>query len=344
MKNKLLVTVFLGVFLLIAPNVKASNFTDNQLVDTNKTWSVKFSDDIKLDDLTKKGITVTDSKGNIIDIGVQLGERSNVITITAPKGGYKAEESYVLNIGTKVHANSGKSLQSECKVHFNIKSNDEVVMFKDKNLEQEVRKNINKPTGDIYKSDVEKIIYLEAGDKNIQDISGIENLINLKELNLCVNKITNLEPLKDMSNLTKLSLDSNEINDISALKNLTNLTMLTLCNNKITNLDSLTNLTKLQTLSLSENEITDIVPLKELSNLNTLYLAYNKINDLTPLKELSNLNVLYLQNNNFKNIVPLKNLDKLSQLILDSNEVNESDEEQLHKSLPECGIIVIKLD
>lgn len=334
-------TIFFSVFLLISPNVRAENFIDNQTVDTNKTWSIKFSDDIKLDDLTKSGVMVTDSKGNMIAVDVQLGESNKIITITAPKGGYSLGEGYILNIDTKIHSNSGKALKNECKFHFNIKSSDEVVTFKDKNLEQQIRDNINKPTGNIYKSDVEKITHLKADNENIQDISGIENLVNLKKLSLTGNKITNLKPLKDMINLTNLNLDNNEINDISVLRNLTNLTRLTLCHNKITNLDSLKNLSKLQILSLSENEVTDISPLKEFSNLNTLYLAYNKINDLTPLKELSNLNVLYLQYNNFKNVVPLKSLDKLSQLILDSNEVNKSDEEQLSKSLQMCGVIVI---
>lgn len=341
MKKIYLTTIFLNIFLLISPTVKAENFIDNQIVDTNKTWSVKFSDDIKLDDLTKSGITVTDSKGNMIDVDVHLGESSKVITITAPKVGYALGESYILNIDTKVHSNSGKALKNECKFHFNIKTSDEVVTFKDKNLEQAIRDTINKPTGNIYKSDVKKITSLKADEENIQDISGIESLVNLKELGLTGNKITNLKPLKDMINLTNLSLDNNEINDISVLKNLTNLTLLTLWHNKITNLDSLKNLGKLQTLSLSENEITDISPLKDLNNLNILYLAYNKINDLAPLKELSNLNVLYLQYNNFKNVVSLKNLNKLRQLILDSNEVNKYDEEQLNKSLPMCGIIVI---
>jgi Leucine-rich repeat (LRR) protein len=251
----------------------------------------------------------------------------------------------------------------------NEEVNDTIVTFPDKNLETIIRKSINKQNSNIYTSDVEKIIKLDNKHMDIEpinDISGIDKLTNLKELSLTDNKITNLEPLRNMTNLeelslsnnkianleplknitnlTTLNLDTNELTDISELKNLTNLTTLTLWDNKITNIDALKNLSKLQTLSLSENEITDISPLKDLSNLSTIYLAYNRINDIAPLKELVNLNVLYLQGNNFKNITPLKNLNKLGKLILDSNEVNKSDEEQLGKLLPKCGIIVSNLN
>lgn len=343
-KNKFLVTTFFSIFLLITYNVKAASFIDNQTVDTNKTWTVKFSEDIQLDDSTKEDISIKDSKGNKVSAAIQIGQNNKTLTITAPKGGYTAGESYILNIGTKVHSNKGKALNSEYNLHFNVKSKDEIVVFKDKILEQEIRNNINKSTGDIYKSDVEKIKSLKAANKDIQDISGIENLVNLEELNLASNKITNLKPLKDMTSLTGLSLDYNGISDISALNNLTNLKTLALCDNKITNIDSLKELKKLQLLSLSENKIIDISPLKDLNNLSTLYLAYNKINDITPLKGLVNLNTLYLQINNFTNVEPLKNLDKLSQLILDPNEVSKSEERQLQKALPKCGVIVIGLN
>lgn len=344
LKSKFLIITFLSIFLLITPNVKAANFIDNLTVDTNKAWTVKFTDDIALDDLTKQGITVTDSKGNMVGVVTNVGQNSKTVIVSAPQGGYVLGESYILDIGTKVHSSNGKALKNEYKLHFNIKSSNEVVTFKDKNLEQAIRDKINKPTGDIYKNDVDKITYFEAGNKNIQNISGIDNLINLKELSLPDNKITNLEPLKNMINLTRLSLDTNGITDISELKGLTNLTTLTLGDNRISNIDGVKNLSKLKTLDLSENEIIDIYPLKDLSNLETVYLAYNKISDITPLEKLFNLNILYLQNNNFKNVVPLKSLDKLSQLILDSNEVNKSDKEQLDKSLPKCSVIVIELD
>jgi Leucine-rich repeat (LRR) protein len=222
-----------------------------------------------------------------------------------------------------------------------------IITFPDKNLEALIRKSINKPNGDIYTSDVEKIEKIESNPldvDSIYDLSGIDKLTNLKELNLPGNKIKNLEPLKDMINLTNISLSSNELTDISALKNLTNLTTLRLFSNNISNIDVLENLNKLQTLDLSENKITNIYPLKNLTNLEKAYLSYNNISNIDPLKDLVNLNELYLQSNNFIDINPLKGLIKLGRLVLDSNEVNKSQEDQLNISLPHCGVIVAKFN
>jgi len=124
MKNKFLIATFFGILLLFSVNVKAANFTDNQTVDKNKTWTVRFTGEIVYDDLTKEGITVTDSKGNIVKVGLQLGQDNKAVIATAPQGGYIPGESYILKVGTKVHSNKGKLLKSETNLHFDIKSDE----------------------------------------------------------------------------------------------------------------------------------------------------------------------------------------------------------------------------
>ncbi|ADK14933.1 hypothetical protein WX45_03413 [Clostridium ljungdahlii DSM 13528] len=123
-KNVILMTAIFSLFFLISFNVQAASFTDNQTVDSNKTWTIKFTSDIGFDDLTKQGITVTDSKGTKVNVGLQLGQDGRTITVTAPKGGYTAGKSYILNIGNKVHSTKGKVLNKEYKLNFNIKSNE----------------------------------------------------------------------------------------------------------------------------------------------------------------------------------------------------------------------------
>ena len=86
-----------------------------------------------------------------------------------------------------------------------------VITFPDKNLEQTIREEIQCPTGDILKDDVDKITKLQnAQDKHITNLSGIENLTNLTLLNLSNNQISNIEPLKGLTNLTNLNLSSNQ--------------------------------------------------------------------------------------------------------------------------------------
>lgn len=318
MRNKFIMAAVFSIFLLISPNVKAASFTDNQTVDANKTWTIKFTDDVGLDDVTKQGITVTDSTGAAISVGIQLGEDSKTVTVTAPEGGYTAGESYTLDVGTKAHSSKGKALKSEYKVNFTIS---EIVTFKDANLEQAIRDKIDKPTGNIYKSNVEKITELDVQQRQIQDISGIENLVNLQMLNLFANQISNIDVLKNLSNLKQLYLSGNNISDISVLKNLTNLQMLNLSKyyydkSQINDISPLKNLTNLKQLYLSGYQLKDINVLKGLVNLESIDLSYNEISDISPLKNLTNLKQLYLGYNKITDISALSDLTNLQELNL----------------------------
>ena len=137
----LFVSLFFGI--LVQAKVYAFQITDNQTVDANKTWTIKFTSNVGFDTLTRQGITVTDSKGNKVDVIIQLGDDDNTVIVTAPQGEYTAGESYILDIGTKTHSSKGTSLKREYKVHFNIKDDNSIVTFKDDNLEKVVRNAIN---------------------------------------------------------------------------------------------------------------------------------------------------------------------------------------------------------
>lgn len=71
------------------------------------------------------------------------------------------------------------------------------VKFADKSLEMAIREKIEKPIGAIKKSELQRISQLNLWDKNITNLSGIENLIDLRVLNLGKNNITDLNPLKN---------------------------------------------------------------------------------------------------------------------------------------------------
>ncbi|WP_147565400.1 leucine-rich repeat domain-containing protein [Clostridium tyrobutyricum] len=101
------------------------------------------------------------------------------------------------------------------------KSDNKIVTFKDANLEQAVRSQINKPNGILYKSDVDKIIELSVTNKGMTDISGIENLTALQTLNLSNNNLSDISPLKNLTSLKSINLNGNKISsqDIKTLKN-----------------------------------------------------------------------------------------------------------------------------
>lgn len=69
---------------------------------------------------------------------------------------------------------------------------------------------------------------------NINELTGIENLKSLTNLNFSSNEIADVSPVTSLSNLRKLYLHRNNIVDVSPLSSLGNLTHLSLSYNQIT--------------------------------------------------------------------------------------------------------------
>ena len=71
----------------------------------------------------------------------------------------------------------------------------------------------------------------ELGDGDIQNL---RHMVNLIDLNLSGNQISDLTPIAGLLNLTGLTLGENQISDITPLAGLVNLTGLWLSENQIT--------------------------------------------------------------------------------------------------------------
>ena len=80
-------------------------------------------------------------------------------------------------------------------------SSPNIVTFPDTNLEAVVRAAIGKPTGDIYEGDLMPLTMLNGEGKGIIDLTGLEYCINLNQLYLSNNQISDIQPLVDNTGL-----------------------------------------------------------------------------------------------------------------------------------------------
>lgn len=330
MIKKIVASSIISILVLFTSiNVKAAAFTDNQVVAANKSWAIHFNDEVSLDDLTKQGISVADSKGNNVSVTFDFGKDNKTIIVNAPTGSYKAGEKYKLLVSNKVHNKNNKNIGQPVTLNFSIESDTKntIVLFKDKNLEQLVRENINKPSGDIYSYDVEKIKELDCTNKGIEDISGLEYLKNLEKLNLTYNKISDITPLSKLTNIKELTLRNDNIGDLEALSNLINLEKLDIGNyresafwNTYSDISSLYKLSKLKELNLTYTDVDDIDVVKNFKDLNTfIYRIFNsRVTDISALKDLIELKYLDLEYVNVSNIDQLSGLKNLTYLNLNS--------------------------
>ena len=199
----------------------------------------------------------------------------------------------------------------------------EPLTFADPQFEAAVREAIAKPLGALYPSDVANLTTLDARDRSISDLGGVENLVALEELKLNKNQISDVVPLGALGRLTTLHLNRNEITDINPLGAIDPLTELEVAGNQIADITVLARLKSFTKLALNDNQVADLSPLADLIELESLQLQNNQIGDLTPLQNLTGLRSLQLNNNQIADISALKNLTDIRDLAFSNNQVSE---------------------
>ena len=175
---------------------------------------------------------------------------------------------------------------------------------------------------------------------DISDMSPIQTLKHLQQLNLSFNKITEIANLDKLTKLQYLDLRDNQIWEIAKLSKLSNLRQLTLSNNKITDIANLGGLTNLQQLGLSSNKITAIANLDKLPNLQDLYLSGNQITAIDNLDNLPDLQQLDLNYNKITEIANLGKLLKLQQLNLIGNQISKIENLDKLTNLQELNLML----
>jgi internalin A len=101
---------------------------------------------------------------------------------------------------------------------------------------------------------MEKLTYLNASYSEITDLTGLEHAVNLVDLMLYGNQISNLSPLVNLTKLVNLDLDENLLTSLDDLGKLENLESLFVAFNQIEDIRILKEFPKLYHVTLYGNE------------------------------------------------------------------------------------------
>ena len=220
-----------------------------------------------------------------------------------------------------------------------------IVNISDPNLRAAIAETLAKsPNTLITVEEIEKLRRLEASNRKIQDLTGLQHATNLKELILNNNQISDLSPIAGLIELSKLRISDNPLSDLSPLKGLKNLIDLWIRNTQVTNLWPVAGLINLQELvcngaKISDlspvaglinlkifstgGSVSDLSPLAGLTKLENIYMPHGEISDLTPLAGLTSLKELYVHNNNISDISPIAGLTGLTRIALEYNNISD---------------------
>lgn len=249
-----------------------------------------------------KPITLTYSDNISVGSGynnISLKDENNVdvsksVTISGNKLTVKETPQNHLNGQLKLYVPkdavknaAGKYNYSDYNKTFNVYAADStIVKFQNSALENAIRKQLNKLSGNITAYDMKKIEELNLYGLGLNSLSGLEYAVNMETLKLEYNHVVSLAPLKYLRNLRELNLYDNEIKDISMLSNLTGLETLDISYNHIRDITPLHNLKRLSSLGMSGNLITNISIVADMTSLSDIAFRDNLVKDITSLENL----------------------------------------------------------
>ncbi len=156
-----------------------------------------------------------------------------------------------------------------------------VVTTPDSNLEREIRETLVLPDGvPLTQLEMLRLTELQASQRDITDLTGLQYATNLEYLSLWGNQIKDITPLAKLTKLKDLDLAYNAVESVEPLARLINLQRLNLTFNRVQDITPLANLAHLQRLYIRVNLVTNITPLQ---GLNLIEFEYDEICDIPPI-------------------------------------------------------------
>lgn len=128
-------------------------------------------------------------------------------------------------------------------------------------------------------------------ERNLSDLTPLENLFDLEDLDLTDTQVSDLTPLANLIALRNLRLVDTHVSVLTPLANLTALNHLGLAGTEISDVSPLENLIGLQYLDLAGTHVSDLAPLANLMALEYLGLSGTRVSDVALLSHIPNLEV-----------------------------------------------------
>ncbi|CAL6068567.1 Conserved_hypothetical protein [Hexamita inflata] len=142
-----------------------------------------------------------------------------------------------------------------------------------------------------------QITALTVNNCELDDLTGIELLVQLQKLELINNGFNNAKPIFSLVNVTSLTINNSKLTNVIGIENMKQLTYLNLKDNQIVIIEHVKQLSYLKQLLLDNNFIHDLNTLTTHQNYTLKWISHQKIisnadiqNYLTDINSTSNLN------------------------------------------------------
>ncbi|MCK5372131.1 MAG: hypothetical protein KAQ62_26400, partial [Cyclobacteriaceae bacterium] len=164
---------------------------------------------------------------------------------------------------------------------------------------------------------------LDISSSDIIDLFPIRNLTTLESLDCSNTMVDNLMPLKYSKSLRELYINNTPVTSIMVIKNFDKLESIHMEQTVIDSLPPLNKLIHLKELNCSSTNLTRLDSVKILKSLVDLDFSNTSVDDLEPISELKNLKNLTFNRTNIKDLAPLADLNNLEEITFENSEIDD---------------------
>jgi LruC domain-containing protein len=194
--------------------------------------------------------------------------------------------------------------------------------FPDPKLEQAIRSEIGKFSGQILPGDCDSITDLQINNKGITSLAGLHQCPNIKVLNLNHNQVADLSPLASLEKLERIYLKNNNVTSLSPLYGKPVLNRVEANNNPIESINGLCSGT-FRVIRLASTNLQSLDGIEDCTGLTGLDLGHTNFTEVNILSNLTNLRWLTLTNTLVSDISQLATNTKLHSLTLHGTQVTD---------------------
>ena len=203
-----------------------------------------------------------------------------------------------------------------------------VVHIPDPNLRAAIAESLGKnPNAPITVEEMERLgPDLDARNRSIRDLTGLQFATNLNRLNLRDNRFSNLSPIAGLIQLRRLELDNDnpiQLSDLSPLGGLINLEYLNFSYENVSDLSPLGGLINLKYLHFTDSNVFNLSPLAGLVNLESLGFSRSNVSDMSPVAGLINLKLIRTWGSPISDLSDLAGLTKLEEIDICGGELSD---------------------
>ena len=202
---------------------------------------------------------------------------------------------------------------------------EDLVVIPDLNLRAAVEAALGKVPGAlITAAEMARLTRIEADERGIRDLRGLEAATQLERIEFRHNAISDLSPLRGLTRLNNIKLRGNRITDVSPLAGLVNVDWLGLEKNEIRDLSPLKGLIKLNGIGIANNPVSDVSSLSSLKSLEGIEARNTFIADFSPLAELPRFRWIEFGHDKRIDVLPsLKGLKSLRRLVINHTGISD---------------------